>query len=167
MSEISLRPATLDDVDDLIAFWLVAGENDSRPSDSPAAVRRLLERDPDALVVAELDGRLVGTVVAGWDGWRAHVYRLAVHPDARRRGVGRLLLAHVEARFAALGATRVDAMVLETNDLGKAVWRAAGYLPQEDWRRWVKALPTRADRGPATDRSDVQSAQNSPVSRQE
>ena len=140
MSDPLLRPATGADVEVLLAFWLEAGENDGRPSDSADAVRRLLERDPEALVVVEVDGHVVASVIAGWDGWRAHVYRLAVHPDARRRGISRLLLEHVEARFAALGATRVDAMVLETNELGQSVWRAAGYAPQEDWRRWVKPL---------------------------
>ncbi|MDO9456436.1 GNAT family N-acetyltransferase [Nocardioides sp.] len=140
MSHPLLRPATTADVQALLGFWLEAGENDSRPADSADAVRRQLERDPEALVVAELDGRIVGSVIAGWDGWRAHVYRLAVHPDARRRGLGRLLLEHVEARFTALGATRVDAMVLEGNALGQAIWAAAGYAPQDDWRRWVKPL---------------------------
>jgi ribosomal protein S18 acetylase RimI-like enzyme len=140
VSEPALRPATDADVEALLAFWLEAGENDARPADSADAVRRQLQRDPEALVVVEVDGRILGSVIAGWDGWRAHVYRLAVHPDARRRGLGRLLLDHVEARFAALDATRVDAMVLEGNDLGQAIWRAAGYAPQDDWRRWVKTL---------------------------
>lgn len=135
-----LRTATVDDVEALLAFWLEAGENDSRPADSADAVRRQVERDPQALVVITLDERIVGSVIAGWDGWRAHVYRLAVHPGARRHGLGRMLLAHVESRFAALGATRVDAMVLEGNNLGRSIWQAAGYAPQDDWRRWVTTI---------------------------
>lgn len=139
----SPRPATDDDIPAILAFWTEAAENDSRPTDSADAVRRQLERDPAALVLVEDDsGRVVGTVIAGWDGWRAHVYRLAVHPGARRQGIGSALLEHVEARFTALGATRVDAMVLEDNALGQSIWRSAGYLPQDDWRRWVKALPS-------------------------
>ncbi len=37
-----------------------------------------------------------------------------------------------------LGATRLDAMVLEGNELGQALWHAAGYSPQAQWRRWTK-----------------------------
>lgn len=133
-----IRTATRADVPALIAFWAVAGENDGRPTDTPDAVHRLLERDPDALLVATSDERIVGTVIAGWDGWRAHLYRLAVAPDVRRQGVGRRLLARAEARLAELGAGRFDAMVLDGNDLGRAAWVAAGYEVQDDWRRWVK-----------------------------
>lgn len=140
MTEVSLRTATYDDVEELIAFWAVAGENDTRPTDRPELVRALLDRDPEALLVAEADGRIVGTVVAGWDGWRAHLYRLAVGPDHRRRGIGRLLLDRAEERLRTLGATRLDAMVLEGNELGAATWRAASYEPQERWRRWVKPV---------------------------
>lgn len=136
-----VRAATEADVPALLALWDVAAENDARPADSAEAVRRLLARDPQACLVAEDDGRLVGSVVAGWDGWRAHLYRLAVHPDARRRGIGSLLLAAASERLVALGATRLDAMVLERNDLGQQIWRAAGYAPQEEWRRWVRSVP--------------------------
>ncbi len=59
----------------------------------------LLERDPSALLVAELGDQLVGSVIAGWDGWRGHLYRLAVHPDRSREGVGRALLVAAESRL--------------------------------------------------------------------
>lgn len=135
-----LRTARLDDVDGLIAFWRLAGENDARPTDSTVAVRRLIESDPDALLVAAIDGLIVGTVIAGWDGWRAHLYRLAVHPDHRRQGIGRLLLNVAEARLEVLGASRLDAMVLDGNELGQSAWRARGYRRQAEWSRWVKPV---------------------------
>jgi ribosomal protein S18 acetylase RimI-like enzyme len=145
VDDVVLRTATTDDVEALIAFWAYAGENDGRPTDRPALVSALLDRDPDALIVATVDDRVVGTVIAGWDGWRAHLYRLAVHPDHRRRGIGRRLLARAEERLVALGATRIDAMVLDGNGLGAATWAAAGYDRQRDWSRWVKPVrPPRA-----------------------
>jgi 8-oxo-dGTP pyrophosphatase MutT (NUDIX family)/ribosomal protein S18 acetylase RimI-like enzyme len=136
---VTYASAERPDVDELIEFWRAAGENDSRPADSSAAVARLLARDPDALIVARLEGRIVGTVIAGYDGWRAHLYRLAVAPDQRRRGIGRELMRRAEARLAALGATRFDAMVLEHNGLGRTLWSSLGYTEQLDWRRWVRS----------------------------
>jgi ribosomal protein S18 acetylase RimI-like enzyme len=100
----------------------------------------LLSRDPDSLIVAELGGRIVGTVIAGWDGWRAHLYRLAVAPGHRGKGIARLLMERAEARLGALGAIRFDAMVLSSNVTGAAAWEAMGYQPQDDWTRWVKPV---------------------------
>jgi ribosomal protein S18 acetylase RimI-like enzyme len=138
MTPVSLRTASTEDVESLIAFWAIAGENDSRPPDSAHATRQLLMRDPEAVIVAERDHVLVGTVIAGWDGWRAHLYRLAVHPDHRQQGIAHLLLEAAEQHLLSLGATRFDAMVLEGNELGASAWRARGYRPQPEWRRWVR-----------------------------
>ncbi len=136
--ELTLRPARIDDVPSVLELWATAAENAARPADSAQAVRALIERDSEALCLAELDHRLAGSVVAGWDGWRHHIYRLAVHPDCRRIGVGQALLDWAEARLVGLGATRLDAMVLDSNELGRAIWAANGYRRQDDWSRWVK-----------------------------
>jgi ribosomal protein S18 acetylase RimI-like enzyme len=134
------RAAAAADIEALLGLWLEAAENDSRPADTRDAVEALLRRDPAAVILAEHGGELAGSVIAGWDGWRAHLYRLAVRPAWRRQGVGTALLTAAEQRFRSLGAARIDAMVLDHNDLGQALWRAAGYRRQADWRRWVKEL---------------------------
>jgi ribosomal protein S18 acetylase RimI-like enzyme len=135
-----LRAASVADVDEVLELWREAAENDGRPADTREAVLALVRRDRDALILAERNGELVGSVVAGWDGWRYHLYRLAVRPSWRRRGVATALLDAAEARFMALGARRADAMVLARNDLGQRLWQARGYREQEDWRRWIKEL---------------------------
>jgi hypothetical protein len=73
MSDLDLRPARLDEIDAVLAFWAAAAEGVS-VSDDPAGVRGLIERDPAALILAvELGGRIVGSVIAGFDGWRCHL----------------------------------------------------------------------------------------------
>ncbi|WP_040803915.1 GNAT family N-acetyltransferase [Nocardia concava] len=145
MSKIVFRTAAIDDAPAVLEFWSTAAEDSHRPADSAAAIEALIRRDPEALILA-LDKdvtattELVGTVIAGWDGWRCHIYRLAVAPDRRRSGIGRLLIQAAEERFAHLGGTRADAMVLDGNDLGQSAWKANGYAPQPEWSRWVKPL---------------------------
>ncbi|MGA5898845.1 GNAT family N-acetyltransferase [Streptomyces venetus] len=139
MTEVRIRAATPEDLDTVLAFWKVAAEGTSI-SDDRAGVERLVARDPEALLLAERDGEPVGTVIAGFDGWRCHLYRLAVHPDLRRQGIGSALLAAAEERFVRLGGRRADAMVLTRNETAHHAWGAAGYGPEEQWRRWVKPL---------------------------
>ncbi|GAA1043019.1 GNAT family N-acetyltransferase [Streptomyces murinus] len=139
MNELSVRPALPDDLDAVLAFWRTAAEGTSI-SDDRAGVERLLERDPRALILAERGGELVGTVIAGFDGWRCHLYRLAVAPERRRQGIATALLAAAEERFVRLGGRRADAMVLVRNERARYAWSAAGYAPEERWRRWVKPL---------------------------
>ncbi|WP_042417711.1 GNAT family N-acetyltransferase [Streptacidiphilus anmyonensis] len=139
MEELRIRTAEVSDVPAVLGFWKAAAEGTS-VSDDVAGVTCLVEHDPEALILAERGGELVGTVIAGWDGWRASLYRLAVHPDHRRQGVSRALLATAHARFLAVGGRRADAMVLVANETGQQAWAAAGYEREEHWRRWVRPL---------------------------
>ncbi|MER7920156.1 MULTISPECIES: GNAT family N-acetyltransferase [unclassified Streptomyces] len=137
--EPRLRPAVPDDLDAVLGFWRTAAEGTSI-SDDRAGVERLVVRDPGALILAERGGALAGTVIAGFDGWRCHLYRLAVAPEHRRQGIATALLAAAEERFVRLGGRRADAMVLVRNERARYAWSAAGYGPEEQWRRWVKPL---------------------------
>ena len=136
-----IRPALTAELGDVLAFWKTAAENENRPADRHAALAALHLRDPDALLVAVDVDEIVGTVIAGWDGWRCHLYRLAVAPHRRREGIGRRLIAAAEERFRVFGGTRADAMVLDDNTEAHAAWSAGGYRRQADWSRWVKPLP--------------------------
>jgi ribosomal protein S18 acetylase RimI-like enzyme len=109
-------------------------------TDDEMSLERLLERDPQALVVAEEDNEVVGSLIAGWDGWRGSFYRLAVHPGHRRRGLGTALLREGERRLAAQGVRRVNAIVAADEPLAMAFWRAAGYERQERRARFVRVL---------------------------
>ena len=75
----TFRSAELDDVAAVLELWRAA---DAEPThtDDTASLRRLIAHQPGALIVAEAGPRIVGTVIAGWDGWRGSVYRLVVTP---------------------------------------------------------------------------------------
>jgi ribosomal protein S18 acetylase RimI-like enzyme len=139
-ADLVLRSATDADVSAVLEFWSAAAENTDRPADTAAALHALLIRDPDALILAVDGDRIVGSLIGGWDGWRCHLYRLAVDPRCRRRGIARSLIGAAEDRFREAGAGRVDAMVLDENSSARGLWESAGYHRQPQWSRWIKPL---------------------------
>jgi ribosomal protein S18 acetylase RimI-like enzyme len=136
-SSVVVRPAALREVTAILELWRDAGAV-AGATDDPAAVRALLARDPEALLVAELRGRLVGCLIAAFDGWRGNMYRLAVHPAHRGRGIGAQLIEAGEERLRAAGARRVTALVVSEDTRAAAVWRRAGYAHDRRIGRLVK-----------------------------
>lgn len=135
-----IRAATPADVEGVLELWRRGADEGERPSDTTRAVLALLTRDPGALMLATDGARIVGSVIVGWDGWRGHVYRLAVDPAYRRAGVGTALLQAAEARAREQGCTRMDAIVHDDNRSAYRLWSRHGYERQTQWSRWVKQL---------------------------
>lgn len=128
------------DVEDVLVFWRHATSVETS-TDDPSALHTLLDRDPEALLVTELDGRIVATVIVGWDGWRAGLYRLAVAPSLRRRGIGETLVREAERRLRGLGARRLAVVVIGEHDHAVGFWRAMGYEHDAGVGRFVRTLP--------------------------
>jgi ribosomal protein S18 acetylase RimI-like enzyme len=130
--EVSIRHGARGDIPLLLDFWAGASENTSRPSDGVELIESLLDHGLESLLVAEFDGVVVGTLIAGWDGWRAHLYRLAVSPEVRGRGISRRLVEAAEERLRSLGAIRFDAMVRSADVIGESTWESLGHRRQDD-----------------------------------
>jgi ribosomal protein S18 acetylase RimI-like enzyme len=127
---VIIREVRHEDIEALLALWRTT-ESGPSVTDTPAHLRMLVDRAPDLFLAAELDGRVVGSVLGGWDLWRGHIYRLAVHPDVQRRGIARRLVDAIEARLRARGAVRIYALALP-RDATQAFWRTQPYEESED-----------------------------------
>lgn len=124
----------------MLAVWDRARSAVAATVDTPEAVGRLIDHTPGALLVAESDGRIVGVLVAAWDGWRGNMYRLAVLPEHRRRGIARRLVEEGHERLRARGARRVTALVAHDEEEATALWRSTGYAFDEQLARFVRNL---------------------------
>jgi ribosomal protein S18 acetylase RimI-like enzyme len=140
---IQIRDGRPADIPQLLELWRGAA-NSVTVSDTEAGLLLLLERDAQACSIAHSDGRIVGSLICGWDGWRANLYRLAVHPDHRRQGIATALLRRAERRLSDLGAIRIAAIVDERDSQALAFWRATGYQRQPHRARLIRHL----DRAP-------------------
>jgi GNAT superfamily N-acetyltransferase len=88
----------------------VAGASLAQHYRPPRGYREAVEAFDGHLLVATSGGRIIGAVIAGWDGWRGHLHHLAVRPDARRQGVARALVDEAERRLIARGAKRISVL---------------------------------------------------------
>ena len=100
----------------VIALWESAGPGvHVRRSDSASEIEKKLQRDPDLFLVAERDGRIIGTVMGGFDGRRGMIYHLAVAQEYRQLGLGTALMDEVERRLKERGCLRSYLMVTRDN----------------------------------------------------
>ena len=137
---VIIEEFTMDDYAVVHVLWQ-RGDLWMRPSDGPDATLLKLTRDPELFLVARsADGRIVGTVMGGWDGRRAYVYHLAVAPERRREGIADALMDELEARFRALGALKAKLQILVDNETSRAFFAHRGYLLETDCEPWGKEL---------------------------
>jgi ribosomal protein S18 acetylase RimI-like enzyme len=95
----------------VLRLWRESGVTPPSVSDSIEGLSQLIRELAAVLLVAIIDDQIIGSVIGGWDGWRANIYRLAVTPGHRRRGIARRLVAEISTELFAKGATRISALV--------------------------------------------------------
>ena len=135
---MKIREAAHDDAAAILGVWRAAAE--ATPTDDLPSVQAAIDAHHAAFLAAEHDDRIVGTLIAAWDGWRGNFYRLAVLPECRRQGIARALVLEGEKQLRARGARRLAAIVIVRRDPAVALWSAAGYERQDDSCRYVKTL---------------------------
>ena len=120
-----IRECCSEEAEALLALWQAAGTSPS-VTDTVTDIQTAIESSASVLV-AEADQRIVGSLIATFDGWRGNMYRIAVHPDYRRRGIGRALVKEGEKCLAKLGVKRITALVEEKYPWATAFWSDVGY----------------------------------------
>jgi ribosomal protein S18 acetylase RimI-like enzyme len=137
---MTVRRCELEDVPAVLGLWSLARSAHATTPDRGDDLRRLITQMPGSLLVAERGGKIIGTLIAGWDGWRGNLYRLTVHPGHRRDGVARELVRAGEAHLRERGARRVTALVGHDDPVAAAFWDAAGYPIDVEIGRRVRNL---------------------------
>jgi Acetyltransferases len=106
----------------------------TRPWNSPHQdISRKLSVQPELFLVAEDDRKIVGSVMAGYDGHRGWLYYLASSPSRRGEGIARRLVAHAEELLIELGCPKVQLMVRPENNVAQGFYAALEYEPFETW----------------------------------
>ena len=121
-----IRPFTIGDTEPVIALWRDCDL--TRPWNDPARdIDRKLAQADDLLLVGTVDDRVVGTVMAGYDGHRGWINYLAVDPKARGVGHGRALMAAAELRLREVGCPKINLQVRDSNSDALAFYERIGF----------------------------------------
>jgi len=102
---IGIREFTESDSESLVEILQLNGQYDYPDIEGPAAMLRVSQCHAAVFLVAEVDGAVKGMARAVYDGSRALIHLLSVHPSAQGHGIGRVLVAAVESELARRGAT--------------------------------------------------------------
>lgn len=126
--DLEIRALGPGDCEGLLGLWREAGLP-HRPGgrDSRSALLDQMRRDPELFLGAFVDGQLVGSAIATFDGRKGWINRLAVAPAWRRRGIARRLIGEAEDRLRRRGALVVAALVERENTASIALFQACGF----------------------------------------
>jgi ribosomal protein S18 acetylase RimI-like enzyme len=126
LSKVQIREFQMNDYNEVLELWKEAGLV-IRPGDDLSGVRMKMLRDPDLFLLAQLEGKVVGCIIGGWDGRRGWVYHLAVKPSHQRQGIATALLSEVEKRLVEKGAKKINAQIYESNVKSLKFFKTRGY----------------------------------------
>ena len=127
MTELEIRKFVATDEPAVAAIWGLTFPDDSPRNAPDKVIRQKMTTQGDLFFVGTLGLRIVGTVLAGYDGCRGWIYHLAVHPEYQRAGFGRLLMREAEASLRALGCPKINLQVRVDNDAVVQFYEALGY----------------------------------------
>ena len=130
---MKIRRMKIADYDEVYALWRKTpgmGLNDI--DDSREGIERYLKRNPRTCFVAELDGELVGVIMAGHDGRRGYIHHTSVVPEFWNNQIGtRLVDAALEA-LRTEGISKAALVVFERNERGNGFWERMGFTERPD-----------------------------------
>ena len=137
--EIHIRECREDESQAVLELWQQADAVVS-PTDTLEQVRVAIKHVASSFLVAESGGRMIGTIIGTFDGWRGEIYRIAVVPEFRRLGVARMLLEAAEKWMAEQGCHRISAIVEKDHPWATGFWDAAGYQWHESVIRYIRNI---------------------------
>ncbi|MDO8320786.1 GNAT family acetyltransferase [Rhodoferax sp.] len=111
----------------VIELWRTVFGYEAAHNEPSLAISKKTATNDGMFFVASKEGRIVGTVMAGYDGHRGWLYAVAVHPDQRCSGLGRKLVRCAEEALTEVGCMKINLQLLVTNEATSAFYKSLGY----------------------------------------
>ena len=122
-----IRPLKESDTNAVAALWREVFPNNPPWNIPERDIANKLKTQPELFFVAEIDGEIVGTALAGYDGHRGWVYYVAASPKRRQTGIGKALMNRVEEELKKLGCVKLNLQVRASNKGVIEFYQKLGY----------------------------------------
>jgi ribosomal protein S18 acetylase RimI-like enzyme len=126
--KLSIRPYERGDEDQVVAMWREVFPDDPPHHDPIETIRLKTADQPELFFIAAKGRTIVGTIMAGYDGHRGWIYRVAVSPRYQRQGIGSALVRHAEQALVARGAPKINLQIRETNQRVVGFYERLGFV---------------------------------------
>jgi ribosomal protein S18 acetylase RimI-like enzyme len=127
---MQIRPYQASDLAQVLALWracnLTIAVNDPRKD-----IERKLAVSPELFLLGEFEGRVVASVMAGYEGHRGWINYLAVAPSYRRKSYGRLMMAAAEQLLDELECPKINLQVRSANAAVVAFYASLGHVTDD------------------------------------
>jgi len=131
--EISLRSLRIEDYDKMITCWNKSGlPIKITGRDSKESIANQMQLSGSSFIGAFKGPRLVGLVLATYDGRRGWINRIAILPKYRRQGLAAKLIDKAEGFLKDEGAKVIAALIDRSNSASRALFERKGYSNNED-----------------------------------
>jgi ribosomal protein S18 acetylase RimI-like enzyme len=128
---LSVTTFTASHFDGVAALWLEAFPDDAEWNAAEVSIPEKLRVQPELLLVGVEDALVVGSFMAGYDGHRGWISRVAVLRSHRHRGIGSALMHEAERRLAAMGCQKINLQVVSANASMVVFYQKLGYRIEE------------------------------------
>ncbi len=140
---MNIRVMTLDDYEQVYDLWnRIHGFRIRSIDDSREGIERFLKRNPSTSVVAEIDGKVVGSILCGHDGRRGCLYHVCVDKEFRRRGIGRQMVIWTMEILKKEKINNVSLIAFTENEIGNTFWNTIGWKERLDLNYYDFVLNT-------------------------
>lgn len=136
---ISVRPFAERDRAAVVQIWNTVFAEDPAWNEPNLVIDTKLKVQPQMFFVAELSGEVVGTTLAGFDGFRGWVHHVAVSPEQQHQGVAQQMLATAEHALVQMGCRKLNLQVRAKNTAAASFYQGLGFV-EEDRRSFGKLL---------------------------
>ena len=135
------RAMTINDYDGVYRLWKkIRGFGIRSMDDSREGIERFLKRNPTTSVVAEEDGKIVGSILCGHDGRRGCLYHVCVKEAYRMLGIGQDMVVRCKEHLKAEGINKINLIAFKTNAVGNKFWQKLNWKFREDCNYYEENL---------------------------